>query len=275
MRAALRAELVKLSRRPAVWLLLAILVTSQVLFGHALLYLAGRLDPGSQPAHDGWIREVLSPQRFVGVALQGLAGLGATLALILGVLAWGSEYRWGTVKTMATQGPTRPALGGGKAAAVAAVGLGFTVASFAAALLSSVVIARVERAPVVWPAAGTVFAGLGAGWLVLLTWSALGMFLAVALRGTGLAVGLGLAYGLIVETMALALPFPERISDALRMALVGPNASALAQHFAVRPPVPGMLGDQVPPGQAAAVLAAYCLLFLVLGGALFARRDIA
>ncbi|MFO8034773.1 MAG: ABC transporter permease subunit [Candidatus Bipolaricaulota bacterium] len=274
MSGALRAELLKLAKRPAVWVLFAVLFATMALFSYLFPYILLGLDiEGSAPT-PGQVavyRASLLPRGFVASSVSGVAGVGGTLALILGVLTMGSEYRWGTLKTITTQRSSRLTLGASKLAGVGIVALLFTIAYFLTALVCSLGIAGLEGESFGLPAVGTIAAGLGTGWLILLTWSALGILLAVAFRGTGLAIGLGLVYQLLLEQLAVALPMPERMAEVLRAGLPGANATALAQHFA---DVQGLVLRTVPVGQAAAVLAAYFALFVALAGVIFRRRDI-
>ncbi|HAZ30641.1 TPA: ABC transporter permease [Candidatus Acetothermia bacterium] len=275
----LQAELLKLRKRPAVWVLLAILAVTLALFVYFLPYVFlsiaephpdAELWREGQPLTPLEFRALFLPRNFVFQALMGLAALGGAVGLIVGVLAAGSEYRWGTVRTLAIQGPSRLAVGGGKVGGLALVLLGFVVVTFSVALGCSVVIAVREGAPLAFPPVGTVLTGLGTGWLILFAWGAFGTFLAVALRGTGLAVGLGLVYSLLIEPLATGLPLPVSVVEALRSALLGPVSHALVMNF-----VPVRLGDlPVPAWQAALVLAGYAALFLVLAGLMFRRRDI-
>jgi ABC-type transport system involved in multi-copper enzyme maturation permease subunit len=258
-----------------VWVLLALLVATLVLFTYALPYLvftmmdADDVRVNGRPMTAQELRALLLPQRFVVQGLASLAGMGVALALILGVLATGSEYRWGTVRTLVTHGPSRLAVGGGKTVGLALVLACFVLVSMAVALASSVVVAARAGAPVTLPSAGTVAAGLGAGWLILFSWSAFGTFLALAARGTGLAIGLGLVYLFVIESLAAALPLPLGVATALRQALLGANSQALALSFG---PWAGFAAT--PAWQSALVLAGYGALFLILAGIIFQRRDI-
>ncbi len=279
MEGAVRAEVLKLSKRPAIWVVLAVLVTTLVLFSYVLPYLVSTVmvTEDGVPQGTGVQRyelsvESLLPSGFVAMAVNGAGGFGVALALILGVLAVGSEYRWRTLKTIATQGPSRLALGGSKLTVLVGVALLFAAAYLVLSLLCSLLVAGLEGTPVDLPAPGSIVAGLGASWLILSMWAAFGAFLAVALRGTGLAIGLGLVYQLLVESLlTAAVPWPEQIATVLRAALPGLNTAALLRHFA---DLPGWRIPTVHPGQAAGVLAGYLALFVLLSGLFFRRRDI-
>jgi len=274
MWSALRAELLKLRKRPALWVLLAVLVGVQVLFGYVFVYVFLGLETEAPDVRVYQLLDRLMPQEFVTSALGDLAGMGAALAIILGVLVVGSEYRWNTLKTIATQGPPRPALAAGKLGSLAAAMFVFTVAYLLTALVCSSIVASLEGEPVVLPSAGIIAGGLGAGWLVLSAWATFGALLAVALRGTGLAIGLGLLYALVLEELLLAALFPwsETIDRVLHAVLPGSNANALVQHLGVPPGPPA---SPLSALTVATVMLGYLVLFSLGAGLIFHRRDIA
>jgi len=272
--AAIGAELLKLRKRPAVWVLAAIMLASLVVFGYLVTYLFLVAEVGGPVPADADFLPDLLPAHAVANAVSGLAGFGGTFGLILGALAAGSEYSWGTAKTIVTQGPSRSAIGAGKVVGLAAVTLVLAVAYLVTALLCSLVVAAAEGASSGLPDAATVVGGLGAAWLVLTVWTALGVVLAVLFRGTGLAIGLGLVYVLVVEQLAVSLPLPEALSDALRASLLGPSSLALAGGFGDLASTATAGGTVLDPGPAAAVLAVYLVVFLAVAWLVFTRQEL-
>lgn len=276
MLASVRAELLKLRKRPAIWVLLVVLVASNVVFGYLVTYAfatSGEM-PGVDPAE---LVATLLPDQFVVNTLSGFAGFGGPITLILAGLAVGSEYGWNTVKTIATQRPGRTALLAGKLVAVAMAVLCFAAATLAATALASVGVAAAEGEAVTFPGLGTIVGGLAAAWLMLGVWAGLGALLALVFRGTGLALGIGLAYALALESVLLALPLGSGWSEATGQALLSANSSALAGAFGSLPEGfggPGGMPTAASPEQAAVVLAVYLAAFVLGGWALFARRPI-
>ena len=61
-----------------------------------------------------------------------------------------------------------------------------------------------NRRPVSWPGLFDLVRALGAGWLILAVWAMLGVLLGVLWRGTALAIGLGILYGLVIEGSSAA-----------------------------------------------------------------------
>jgi ABC-2 type transport system permease protein len=110
---SLRAEWLKARKRPAVYVLLAVLLGVLVLLFYFLLwylftYRAQEILRGSPPgvrAQD--IKQLLYPQHFLQEMLSAARQIGGPICLILGVQMAGSDYGWGTWKTVFTQRPPR------------------------------------------------------------------------------------------------------------------------------------------------------------------------
>lgn len=275
MVASTRAELLKLRKRPAFWILASLLVATFVLFGYLFAYLFLVAEVGGEVAagEESFLPNLL-PEQFVATTLSNLAGFGGAFALILGALVVGSEYGWRTLKTIATQRPSRLALAGGKLGGVAVLVLALALACLLVALLASLAVARIENEPVALPSAAALVGGIGASWLVLMVWTSLGMLLAVLFRGTGLAIGLGLVYVLLVEQLVLSLPLPQNVSDVFAATMIGPNAVALADGFGELV-LTGVELEPVGAGQAFLVLGAYLLAAVGVSAWVFQRREIA
>lgn len=267
-----RAELAKQIRRPAHWLLLAVAVTLSLTFAYLVPY-AGRSGASGQPGVDRGLESML-PAQFAGNAIAGLPVFAGALALIFGVLVVGSEYGWETWKTVLLQRPSRATVLSAKLITVAVGTLTLVLALCAVAAGASTVVALAEDRPIDWPAATGVLAGIGAGWLVATMWAMLGVFLAIALRGVALPVGLGLVWLLAVQNLlsSIAAPLLDWVAEAQK-ALPGPNAGSLVAALGAGTDTPGV-SEVVSAGQATGVLAAYLVAFVLLGGWLVRRRDI-
>jgi ABC-2 type transport system permease protein len=268
-----RAEIIKLVRRPASWLLLAVAVVLSLTFTYLVPYAGANGTADGAPNATRGIAETL-PDQLVGNSIGGLPVFAGAILLILGVLAVGGEYGWGTWKTLLTQGPSRLTVYAAKIAAIALASLAIVLALFLAGAVTSAAIAAAEGAPADWPSIVDVVAGIGAGWLMATMWAALGVVLAVALRGVALPIGLGLVWLMAVQNLlsAIAAPLLDWVAT-LQEWLPGPNAGSLAAALGTSPDTPGvatMVGD----GHAVAVLAAYLIIFVGIGGLLLRRRDI-
>lgn len=296
------AEFLKIRKRPATWVLALVWVII-VAFTYFSSYAfianapppeevnppAGEEAPppevqeqmqAEEEAFNEAILESLYPENLVANLFNGgVFSIGGALLLILGALVVGSEYGWGTFKTALTQRPGRLGTLFGKLLAFAVVLLVLVLLGFAAAALSSFVIAQIEGAAVEWPTLTTLAKGIGAGALIFTVWGLLGFFLAVLFRGTALAIGLGLAWALAVENLIAGLAGPNSDNETLetiRKALPGENTFALTDAFGS--PLPeeftGPFEPLVDPEQAVLVLSAYAVGLLLISALLVWRRDV-
>jgi ABC-2 type transport system permease protein len=199
--ASLRAEVFKLRKRSAIWLIGAVWLILTLVFGYLFPYLSSSGEAagpgGGSPPDADPIAQAL-PAELVSAAVSGFPMFAGALALILGVLVMGSEYGWQTVKVLFTAGPRRHSVLAGKVIALLTIILLIVLATFAVDAVAALLVATLEDRPVSWPPAGELVVGVLAGWLIVSMWATFGMFLAVLVRGTALAVGLGLVWTLAV-----------------------------------------------------------------------------
>jgi ABC-2 type transport system permease protein len=275
MIADVSAELFVLRKRASTWILLGIWTTLALVFAYVVPYATYLNDSTQQPLAD------VLPQRLVENVMGGFPFFGGVLALMLGVLTFGSEYGWGTLRTLFIQRPGRLRVFAAKLLALALALIPFVLVVFAVGALASTAIALREGAEFDLPSASLVVRGLAAGWLILAVWTALGVLLAVLSRGTALAVGIGILYALVIEGLLSALASQVSVVDRLVEFFVRANAYSLVTELgvpadAVADNGPGSFsGPFVGAGQALFVLAAYVAAFLLLSGWLLRRRDVA
>ena len=248
MLASLGAELLKLRKRPSIWVLGCIWLAVTILLNYTLAYaLLSSVPPPTVPADTPKAQreqlreqqedfqeqqlEFLYPENLVSNLTTGFPNLGAPIALILGALAVGSEYGWTTFKTVLTQRPGRLGLYFGKLLALGIVLALLVVLIFAAGAASGYVVGGLEDAPVGWPAAGELARALGAGGLILAIWAALGVLLATLLRSTALSIGIGLVYYFVLETSIFNLLFQNKAFREAREFFPDQNSSFLANSF--------------------------------------------
>jgi ABC-2 type transport system permease protein len=268
------AELLLMRKRASTWILLAIWTALALTFAYVVPYIQYTNDAGRNPLAD------LLPESLVGTLLAGFPFFGGVLALMLGVLTVGSEYGWGTLKTLFTQGPGRLRVFGAKLVAVAAVLLVFVLVVYVLGALASLAIAVNEGAEVGWPSAWLLLRGIAGGWLIFAVWAALGIFLAVVTRGTALATGIGILYAFVVEGLLSALAREVSLLDGLVEFFVRANGYSLGVVLGVSAEDvsdtgPGSFsGPFVGGGQALLVLAVYLAAFVVAAGWVLRRRDV-
>lgn len=276
MTRSFRFELSKLGHWPAVWALLALWAVLAVVYGYVTQY-AAYLSPaaGVTVAQLQAALSAMLPSGIVGKEVPGYPIFGGVIALALGSLTAGSEYGWGTWTAVLLQDPDRIRVAAGKLGALFGavalqVALGFGVAGIA-----SVVVALLQQQPIVAPAPGDLLAGIGAAWLILMAWAALGALLATILRSTALPLGIGFAY-LLVEVLLTSLAGRSALIASVARVLPATNAGSLAT--SVLPAgsaatAPGM-NSLVTGWMAAAALAVYVLAASALTCAITARRDV-
>lgn len=280
MRDIVRAELLKLGRRPAAWVLLAAAVVLNQVFGYLIPYLAYRTGDAQTVGGNVPPEQVLAstlPDQLVVNSTGGFPVFAGALSLVLGALMFGGEYGWGTVKTMLTQRPGRVTVLGGQFLTLAIALLVAVATMFVLSAASAWGIALAESAPVHWPDITALASGAGAGWLVLLMWASLGGVLGVTLRGVALPIGLGVVWLLGIENLISAMA--ESVLTALRPlndVLPGVNAGSLVAAVvparAIDPP-PGVVATVTEP-RALITLVGYCLVCAVIATWTYRRRDV-
>ena len=268
------AELLILRKRAATWILLGIWTLLGIFFAYVVPY---ALDPEDSAVG---LKEFL-PQSLAGNLIAGFPFFGGVFALMLGVFAVGSEYAWGTLKTLFTQRPGRLRVFAAKLAALGIVLVPFVVVLFAAGAVASFVIAQIEDAAVSWPSAWLLLRAMGAGWLILAVWAALGVLLGVVTRGTSLAIGIGILYALVIEGLLSAFADSVSLLEPLTEIFLRANGYSIAAALgasvdSIESSGPGSYsGPLVDSVQALVVLAAFVAGLVAVAGFLLRRRDVA
>jgi ABC-2 type transport system permease protein len=281
----LRAELVRLGRWPATWVLCGTWLVLNLAFGYLFLYLTYRSDDGegfaadaSSPAAARAVLAQLMPDTVPATMLSQLPMFGGALVLLLGALTVGSGYGWGTWKTVFTTGPRRSVAVAGTLAALAVVVTGLMLTTFAVDLLVAYTVATAESQPVIWPTAADAARGLGAALLITGMWTAGGVLLATLTRGPALATGLGLVWVLVVENLLRGVAELLEPVEAMTDLMPGTAAGSLAGALGALPQGDpnGTPGVTTAIGGTAAVvlLGAYLFAFVLASLALKARRDV-
>jgi ABC-2 type transport system permease protein len=279
MRGSVAAELLLLRKRTSTWILLGIWTALAAFFSYLLPYVEYR--NGDLEGGRGQVPlEELLPDRLAGHLSGGFPFFGGVFALMLGVLALGSEYGWGTLRTVLVQRPGRLRI---FAAKLIALGLGlvpFVLAVFAVGTLGSYAIAWIEHTERGGPSPGDVAGALAAGWLILAVWAALGVALGVLSRGTALAIGVGILYALVIEGLISSFADQVSLLEPLVQLFLRANAYSLVEGLGASTTGaategPGAFnGPYVGGGQALLVLVGYMAGFLLLSGLLLRRRDV-
>jgi ABC-2 type transport system permease protein len=275
-----RAEILKLRKRSAVWVLFGAGLVLSLIFGYLLPYLGyatGDDNPQTNGVPRAEILRGMLPERVIDNTIGGYPIFAGALALVLGAIVIGGEYTWGTLKTVLTQRPRRLTILGAQFLALATMIALWVLGIFAACALCSVGIAAAEDGSTSWPSAGNLLQGLAGGWLVLMMWCLAGAVLAVAFRNVALPIGLGVVWILGIETL-LAGVVSSLLPGLKWLANLLPGTNAGSLVFAVT----GMAASDAPPGVRDAVsgdralltLLAYCAVFAALAAWTTTRRDV-
>jgi len=263
----IKSELRKTIRRPALQVGSGLVGAVVVLVYGVLWYQATHPASAERPV----ALASLYPENFVSNVLGAGYPLGAALMIVLGALIAGSEYSWGTMKTLFTQGPGRLTVWAGRVVVFMTWTVFMTIVLFAVGAACSVAVAYFEGHAISWPAIVDIANGMGAIWLIFAANGAVGLALGVLFRQSAAALGVGIVYLLGVEIIVV------RFVDALNNGaykwigdlFVGQNASALLQSF-----IPHSTGP-ISAEQAVIVLGSYLAGMLIIAGALQRQRDVA
>jgi ABC-2 type transport system permease protein len=284
MYAAFKGELFKAVRRPGIWVLVGLFLALAILIGYAITYLiythppanSGQgLPPGTTFAD---FKVALYPENFVKQTMSQWGVLGGVFALIVGVLLQGSEYGWGTIKTLYTQRYGRLTMLFGKLAAMFVVVLVIAIGLFAVDAACSWIVAQLDSKASSFPAADVIVKAIGAAFLIFSFWAVFGFALATVFRQSALAIGLGLAYALVIELLIFGLlgGLGASIVKPIQQWFPIANSSYLSQAFGqVR--VRGLQGQPAPYADAThavVMLLLYVVAFTAITAWLTRTRDV-
>ncbi|WP_394617894.1 ABC transporter permease [Lentzea sp. JNUCC 0626] len=268
---SVKAELLRLWKWPATWVLIGVWLVMTLTFGYVFNYLALEGGTNTRGMSQQQLISAMQPEN-VGVAVvRGLPMFGGAIILVLAALAVGSGYGWGTWKTTLTAGPRRVSAMAGTLGALAVVVVLLVALTFVVNLSAAVVIASVEGWDWSLPGWG-VFEALGASLLIAAMWTGFGVFLGVVTKGPALAVGLGLMWAIVTENLLRGVGSLLGPVESLTEVLPGGSAGNLA----------GAVGGSGAPGvltslsgtTAALFLAGYVVVFVGAATVLKVRRDL-
>lgn len=279
---AFAGEVFKTVRRPGVWVCVLGLLFAAVTIGYALPWLAETFSPTPQGLPEGVklsdLKITLYPANFVRETLRQWNLLGGVFALIVGVLLQGSEYGWGTVKTLYTQHDGRLAMLFGKLGTLVVVVVVMVIGVFAVDAVSSSAAAILDGKTIEFPAATEILKGIAALILIYGFWAVFGFILATAFRQSAMAIGIGLAYALVVEGLIFGFgggllgDWVKNIQEWFPIA----NAGYLTDSFG-NVTIRGLQSSVKPYADAThaiTVLLIYVAGFVAISAVLLRRRDV-
>jgi ABC-type transport system involved in multi-copper enzyme maturation permease subunit len=212
----------------------------------------------------------LYPDQFVNNVMGAGFPLGAAIAIVLGAILAGSEYSWGTLKTLFTQGPGRLTTWSGRMI-IFTLWMGIlTAILFAVGAAYSAVIASANNHALIWPSLEAVAKGFGAIWLILTVNGAIGLALGVLVRQSAAAIGIGVVYLLSVEIILVR--FIDSVSNGdykwIGNLFSGQNANALIGHLS------NAKNITISTEQSLLVLFGWLVAMLVVAAGLQRVRDV-
>jgi len=278
MGAAFRSEVLKLRKRPALWVLCALAIGDVLFFVYFLGYgyyvqvQAGVVTSTVGP--DVLLRSLLTDQ--VVRAMLNQSGNFLAVGVILGALAAGSEYGWGTLKTVLTAGRPRLAVYGAQLLVLAVLLAVLVPAIFLATAGTSLLITALQHQPIQWPRQEQVLGALGDAYLIFAMATALGAMLATLFRSASVGIGLGLGLFYVISP-TLDLFFGSSVIQGLIDWLPDDNAYSLITLFGPLGGGPYAVAEGPARGDAAhfaLVLVLYTVASVVLGAFVYRRRDV-
>jgi ABC-2 type transport system permease protein len=273
MIATIKAEWRKNRFRPA-FLVSSAVMAALVVFAYGTnWYLA--LHPLVNQRTGGINILTLYPDQFVNNVMGAGFPIGAAIAIVIGALFAGSEYSWGTLKTLLTQRSGRLTTWIGRVVVFEVWMAIVTVVLFAAGAASSVVVALFQGHAIAWPALIDLGKGMATILLIFSVNGALGMALGTLFKNSAAALGVGLVYLLALQIIVVR--FIDSVNNGaykwIGDLFDGQNTNAVLHTFtsaAFGPSAPASIG----PERAVTVLFIYVAAFLVIAAGLFRQRDV-
>jgi ABC-type transport system involved in multi-copper enzyme maturation permease subunit len=276
--ASTKAEMLRLRKWPAFWILLGTWLLLNLTFAYLFNYLAYTSGESSRMSNglprEALLRQML-PAAVPEVFTQGMAMFGGALMLVLGALAVGSGYGWGTWKTVFTQGPSRVQAVAAVAVSLAGVVVALVCTAFVVDLSVAALIAAFQSQSLALPGLGRSMLGILTGVVILGMWTLAGALIGAVARGPALAVGLGLVWVLVVENLlrgvaAIFAPIAV-ITDHLPGTAAGSLAGAM--RTVDGPATPGV-SQVLSRTESVVVLVVYVVLFAACTVWLMRERDL-
>ncbi|MDX3661116.1 hypothetical protein PV646_27755 [Streptomyces sp. ID05-26A] len=268
---SVKAELLRLWKWPATWVLIGVWLVMTLTFGYVFNYLALNGGTTTRSMSQQQLISAMQPENVGAAVVRGLPMFGGAIVLVLAALAVGSGYGWGTWKTTLTAGPRRVSAMAGTLGALGIIVVLLVALTFVVNLGASITVASLEGWDWSLPGLG-VFEALGASLLIAAMWTGFGVFLGVVTKGPALAVGLGLMWAIVTENLLRGVGSLLGPVESLTKVLPGGSAGNLAGAVGGSG-APGVLTD-LSGTTAALFLLGYVVFFVGAATLLKVRRDL-
>ncbi|MDQ2911722.1 MAG: ABC transporter permease [Chloroflexota bacterium] len=281
----LRSEFYRLTRRWMPWILLAFIVVIAFLF-YFLIYVSVNAQlqaiksgtipapPGGTEQLDATLRQI-APDRVAEFGVGLVAGLGGVMLIVFAASHVGTEFGWGTFRTLLAHGASRSGFLVSKAVSLLLYALAFMIVGTLAAIGASYTVSAVAG---ISAGGGIDLAEVarvaGKSAYTFVPYMALALAISVWSKSAGAGIAAGLvvyfAEGLVATILvSLNKDYAQIVNWGLSR-----NASALTRTAggpAAQDPTASTLPDAT---QAAIVLAVYTAIFLALAYWRLRSRDV-
>jgi ABC-2 type transport system permease protein len=281
----LRSELYRLVRRWMPWIMLVLIVFFAFLV-YVLIWVGVNaqlqaVKSGTIPAPAGGTAQLeqslrqIAPDRVAQLGLSAVSGLGSVMLIVFAASHVGTEFGWGTFRTLLAHGASRTGFLVSKVVSLLLYALVFMIVATLGAIAASYTVSGIAGISV---GSGVDLAEVArvaakSGY-TFLPYMALALAIAVWSKSAGAGIATGLvvyfAEGIVANILvSLNKDYAEIVNWGLSR-----SASALTRAgtaAAAQDPTASTLPD---PVRAAIVLAVYCAIFLVLAYWRLRSRDV-
>lgn len=275
-----RAELLRLRKWPAVWVIVGAWLAMNAMFNYIfdyVTYTSGTNSFSNEGESSADLLSKLLPAALPDSLAQGMPMFGGAIMMVLGAIVAGNGYGWGTWKTVMTQGPSRTNTLLGSLLATTVFVAGLLLATLVSDYAMSAMVALAESESMALPALGDTAQAVGVAFLVLEMWALAGYLLGTVARGPALSVGLGLVWTLVIENLLRGVGGSLSWVDSFTHVLPGTASGSLVGQMigTVGGPgdTPGLL-NTLSFDRALWTMVAYAVLLPLLTWWLVRRRDV-
>jgi len=230
--------------------------------------------PGAEQAMNQTLRE-LRPDRVQGFGVQIVSGIGSVMLIVFAASHVGTEFGWGTLRTLLAHGAGRGAFLGAKVLSLALYSALFVLVGVAAAIAGGYVVAAIGGKDASGLDLGAIANAAGRAYYTFLPYMALATLIAVWSRSAGAGIATGLvvyfAEGLVAQLLvSLNRDYATIVNYGLSR-----NVGALVRGAAGTTSIPDPSAIALPDqGQAALLLGIYTVIFLALAYWRLRSRDV-
>jgi ABC-type transport system involved in multi-copper enzyme maturation permease subunit len=216
----------------------------------------------------------LRPDRVPNFGLQIVSGLGSVMLIVFAASHVGTEFVWGTLRTLLAHGAGRGAFLGAKLLSIALFAALFMFVGAVAAIAGSYLATAIAGADASGLDIGAIAGAAARTYYTFLPYMALAALIALWSRsaGAGIAAGLVLyfAEGLVAQVfVSLNRDYANIVNYGLSR-----NATAFTRVAATAPAGDPSAVALPEPGQAAVVLGIYTVLFIAIALWRLRTRDV-